>query len=74
LKGIKNNKLTTESVAQNVVYLGHIDNVVLDLGGIFDIGLSIVGGTSKQLDALYLADGPWGLDYSATETTIFICD
>ena len=62
---------TTESVAQNVVLSGAYEqNVVLDLGGIFDIGLSIVGGTSKQLDALYLADGPWGLDYSATETTI----
>jgi hypothetical protein len=29
----------------------------------FDIGLSIIGDKSKQLDGLYLA-GPWGLDYS----------
>jgi hypothetical protein len=44
LKGIKKKQqvATTESVAQNVVYLGHKQNVVLDLGGIFDIGLSIV--------------------------------
>jgi hypothetical protein len=39
----------------------------LDLGGIFDIGLSIIGDKSKQLDGLYLADGPWGLDYMKTK-------
>ena len=45
-------------------------NIVLDLGGLFDIGLSIIGDKSKQLDGLYLADGPWGLDYLKTETKI----
>jgi hypothetical protein len=62
---------TTESVSKNVVLSGAYEqNVAIDLGGIFDIGLSITGSTSKQLDALYLADGPWGLDYSKTETSI----
>jgi hypothetical protein len=52
-------------------------NIVLDLGGMFDIGLSIIGDKSKQLDGLYLA---WmvleGLDYSKSQTTIssFVID
>jgi hypothetical protein len=71
LKGIKNNRISNRISCSECRLSGAYEqNVVLDLGGIFDIGLSIVGGTSKQLDALYLADGPWGLDYSATETTI----
>jgi hypothetical protein len=37
----------------------------------FDIGLSIIGDKSKQLDGLYLADGPWGLDYSKTRNNHF---
>ena len=62
---------TTELVTQNVDLTGaYKQNVVLDLGGIFDIGLSIIGDTSKQVDGLYLADGPWGLDYSSTETIV----
>jgi hypothetical protein len=68
---------TTELVTQNVSLTGAYEqNIVLDLGGIFDIGLSIIGDKSKQLDGLYLADGPWGLDYSKTETTVssFVID
>ncbi len=37
--------------------------VIIDTGYLFDIGFSIEGESSKQLDALYLADGPWGIDY-----------
>ena len=62
---------TTELVAQNVALTGAYEQkVVVDLGGIFDIGLSIQGANSNQLDALYLADGPWGLDYASAETTV----
>jgi hypothetical protein len=41
----------------------------------FDIGLSIIGDKSKQLDGLYLA-GCRGLDYSKSQTTIssFVID
>jgi hypothetical protein len=68
---------TTELVSQNVSLTGAYEqNIVLDLGGMFDIGLSIIGDKSKQLDGLYLADGPWGLDYSKSQTTIssFVID
>ena len=62
---------TSDYVSQSISLNGAYEqNVQLDLGGLFDIGLSIMGDKSKQLDALYLADGPWGLDYSKTETTI----
>ncbi|MFV8360445.1 T9SS type A sorting domain-containing protein [Flavobacterium sp. LS1P3] len=70
------NKKTTELaataiVSQNLILTGAYEqNIVLDLGGLFDIGLSIIGDKSKQLDGLYLADGPWGLDYLKTETKI----
>lgn len=61
----------SDHVAQNISLNGAYEqNLQLDLGGLFDIGLSIMGDKSKQLDALYLADGPWGLDYSPTETKI----
>jgi hypothetical protein len=68
---------TAELVSQDVSLTGAYEqSIVLDLGGMFDIGLSIIGDKSKQLDGLYLADGPWGLDYSKTETTIssFVID
>jgi hypothetical protein len=62
---------TTDYVSQNILLSrGYEQDVELDLGGIFDIGFSIIGDTSNQLDALYLADGPWGLDYLKTETTV----
>lgn len=39
------------------------ETVVIETGQLFDIGLSLSTTTSKQQDALYLADGPWGIDY-----------
>lgn len=39
------------------------EQVVIKSGYLFDIGFSISADKSSQLDALYLADGPWGIDY-----------
>jgi hypothetical protein len=67
----------SELVSQNIgLTAAYEQNIVLPVGGLFDIGFSIIGDTSKQIDALYLADGPWGLDYSKTETTVasFVID
>ena len=62
---------TAELVSQNIgLTAAYEQNVVLPVGNLFDIGFSIIGDTSKQVDALYLADGPWGLDYSELQTTI----
>ncbi|MFC5682491.1 T9SS type A sorting domain-containing protein [Flavobacterium sp. MAHUQ-51] len=70
------NKKATELTASNYIAqnislsAAYEQEIQLDLGGIFDIGFAIKGDTSKQLDALYLADGPWGIDYVQTETAI----
>ncbi|MGB5819027.1 MAG: DUF4114 domain-containing protein [Saonia sp.] len=40
------------------------EEVILDAGYLFDIGLSITAENSYQHDAIYLADGPWGVDYN----------
>jgi hypothetical protein len=35
----------------------------IETGVLFDIGFSLQTNATAQKDALYLADGPWGLDY-----------
>ena len=42
----------------------------VDTGVLFDIGFSLKTASSEQIDALYLADGPWGIDYLETEATV----
>lgn len=60
-----------ESISQNVsLTSAYEQDLVINTGGIFDIGFSINGNNSPQIDALYMADGPWGIDYVTTETTI----
>jgi len=39
--------------------------VSLPLGQVFDAGLTLANGTTGGMDALYIADGPWGVDYEA---------
>ena len=43
---------------------GAYDEVLsIETGVLFDIGFSLRTNSTDQKDALYLADGPWGLDY-----------
>ncbi len=51
---------TTKTITLTGAYK---EKVVIDTGYLFDIGFSVAGEGSLQLDALYLADGPWGIDY-----------
>ncbi len=37
--------------------------LTIETGVLFDIGFSLKTNSSDQKDALYLADGPWGVDY-----------
>ncbi|UOB19067.1 DUF4114 domain-containing protein [Abyssalbus ytuae] len=46
------------------------ERIIVNTGHLFDIGLSVKGENSAQYDALYLADGPWGIDY--LENTVMI--
>lgn len=57
-----------ESISQNISLSGNLEQlIILEIGNLFDIGFSIKGENSVQTDALYLADGPWGIDYLASE-------
>jgi len=40
------------------------EELVIDTGHLFDMGLSIRGGDSEQEDIIYVADGPWGADFN----------
>lgn len=44
--------------------------VVIDSGYLFDIGISILAENSYQHDVLYLADGPWGTDFNTSVDAI----
>jgi len=50
----------TKSIALSGAYN---EEITIDTGYLFDIGFSITAENAAQLDALYLADGPWGIDY-----------
>lgn len=52
------------NMTQTVALTGNWnDSVTIATGQLFDIGLSLSTTASSQQDALYLADGPWGIDY-----------
>ncbi len=44
--------------------------ISIDTGVLFDIGFSLETDSSEVKDALYLADGPWGLDYLDDYATV----
>jgi hypothetical protein len=48
--------------------------VTIETGNLFDIGFKVKGENSILHDALYLADGPWGIDYLESETNITAFD
>ncbi len=50
----------TKSIALSGAYN---EEITIDTGYLFDIGFSITANSAARLDALYLADGPWGIDY-----------
>ncbi len=56
---------------KNIILSGtYNEEVTIDTGYLFDIGFSITTENATQLDALYLADGPWGIDYKKQEVII----
>lgn len=62
---------STEIVTQNVALNNSLEqDVIIPTGGLFDIGFTIQENNQTTYDAVYLADGPWGLDYLTTETSI----
>ena len=64
------NRIETQ---QNIVLSGDYNETVsITTGTLFDIGFSLATTSSAQIDALYLADGPWGIDYLEDYATINI--
>jgi hypothetical protein len=70
----RNTELSLEEYTSKNIYLNgnYEEDVIIEIGNLFDIGFSFKGNNSSQQDALYLADGPWGIDYLEEETTIEI--
>jgi hypothetical protein len=49
---------------RNISLTGNYNETLyIETGVLFDIGFSLKTNATAQKDALYLADGPWGLDY-----------
>ncbi|OIQ20173.1 MAG: hypothetical protein BM557_05755 [Flavobacterium sp. MedPE-SWcel] len=60
-----------ESFTQEISLNGAFNETIeVAINGIFDIGFSINANNSIREDGLYLADGPWGIDYNETEASI----
>ncbi len=62
-----NYKRTEQSTEENMTTILPLngdweEEVIVDTGFLFDIGLSVIAENSYQHDAMYLADGPWGVD------------
>lgn len=57
-------------INQSVALSGsYYDTVTVDTGLLFDVGFSLTSSSTSQIDALYLADGPWGVDFIDTEAS-----
>lgn len=52
------------NMTQEIPLTGYwTDYIEVSTGQLFDVGVSLSSTASTQQDALYLADGPWGIDY-----------
>jgi len=60
-----------EEMTRTYTLSGNYNEILtVQTGVLFDIGLSLETASSPQKDALYLADGPWGLDYLDDQATV----
>lgn len=63
-------QMDTESISQQIALSGdYYQTIVIDTGFLFDIGVALIYQGSSIYDALYLADGSWGIDYDVPEQT-----
>ncbi|PRP66222.1 DUF4114 domain-containing protein [Nonlabens agnitus] len=69
---LKTTEVASESTFDTVINLSGAtyETVEITTGHLFDIGFSIATDETEAIDALYLADGPWGLDYLENEVVI----
>ncbi len=64
---LSDEELITKTISLSGKYQ---ETVTIETGFLFDIGFAITGDNPNQADALYLADGPWGVDYQEKGATI----
>ncbi|MFD2528415.1 T9SS type A sorting domain-containing protein [Polaribacter marinaquae] len=64
---IYKHKKTSKTIA---LFGAYTEVLQIETGILFDIGFTLQTNNSVQKDALYLADGPWGLDYLNEYATI----
>ncbi|WP_075602090.1 DUF4114 domain-containing protein [Saccharicrinis aurantiacus] len=50
------------------------ETVIVETGSLFDAGISLKSDATEQMDALYLADGPWGVDYLKSSAEVSFYD
>jgi len=69
---LKATEVAAESSYSTVINLSGatFQTVEVATGNLFDIGFSLGTDGTESIDALYLADGPWGLDYLENEVVI----
>ena len=75
LQFVGNKKITelgniVNTTFSNSISAAYESEIELSIGNLFDIGFTIEGNNSPQNDALYLADGPWGIDFVEDETNV----
>ena len=46
------------------------ESIKIETGSIFDVGFTLSNSVNDQKDALYMADGPWGVDYLEDYVTL----
>ena len=70
--GFKRTETSETEYFNNTIALeeGYITPLIIETGNIFDIGFRIENETNETPDDLFMSDGPWGKDDSATGTTI----
>nr|WP_321413560.1 DUF4114 domain-containing protein [uncultured Allomuricauda sp.] len=74
-----NYKTTEQDTFQNLNAIIDLNGeweqqITVDSGHLFDMGLSIIAENSYQHDAIYLADGPWGVDFNAQVDSLEVFD
>ncbi len=64
---LSSEEFMTKTIALSGAYQ---ETITIDTGYLFDIGFSIAGEDPAKADVLYLADGPWGIDYQENGASI----
>jgi len=76
-KGLKTETESSEPIEVNktIALSGEwSEDIIVETGSLFDIGFTISNSINNQYDGLYLADGPWGVDYLEDYVTLDFLD